>query len=239
MTTELKTIDQAGIRPLLRERLDNPSMFIGKPLILWRSYISDGVNDLLLRDVFREFNKGRGRDDRIGFWINPKNVKKEKLGICVIDTSGDYSRAWEKYCDVPMVVYGYVDAPDESVLEDFPDAEQYLFAPDYKQWADLESSTKDHRLVIDFINGTCDRDSVTCRWYNYFNNDIRDLSHRKGCDFPACWLEGLSRLRMYLKASRLKNLSEVDGDFFMKSFRPYISADLVEEFRKFISDNKL
>lgn len=142
MTAELKTIDQAGIRPLLRERLDSPATFIGKPLILWRSYISDGINDVLVREVFRDYNKDLSRDDRKGFWINPKNVKKEKLGICVIDTSADYSRALEKYGDVPMVVYAYVDSPDPSVLEDFPDAEQYIFAPDFQLWAAQESPTR-------------------------------------------------------------------------------------------------
>lgn len=239
MTTELKTIDQAGVRSLLRERLDNPGAFIGKPLIIWRSYINDGVNDVIARDVFKEYNNGRQRDLRKGFWPNPKNVKKDNLGICVIDTSADYSRAIENYSDCPMVVFAFVDSPDDSVLADFPDAGQYVFAPDFQQWAARESLTKDHRLVIDFINSTCNRDSVTYRWYNYFNNDIRHISHRKGCDFPARWLDGLGKLRMYLKIARLKKLGDVSEDFFVKSFVPYISVDLIEEFRKYILDNQL
>lgn len=63
MTARLKAIDQSGIRELIKERLYNPAMFIGKPVIIWRSYVFDRVNDLLARGIFYEYRKCHSREE--------------------------------------------------------------------------------------------------------------------------------------------------------------------------------
>ena len=103
MTTGLKTIDQSGIRVLINERLYNPDMFVGKPVIIWRSYLFDGVNDTLAQDLFREYRDCHSREEWKGFWPNPTMQKKEMLGICFIDTSKDYSRTLPAYSDLPCL----------------------------------------------------------------------------------------------------------------------------------------
>lgn len=59
MTAELTTIDQSGIRELIRERLDNPAQYIDKPSIIWRADIRDGIQQRVLDEVFNELNHGR------------------------------------------------------------------------------------------------------------------------------------------------------------------------------------
>ena len=236
MTTEIKTIDQSGIRQLLRERLYNPAMFVGKPVIIWRSYLFDCVNDTLAQDLFREYRDCHSREEWKGFWPNPTMQKKEMLGICFIDTSKDYSRTLPAYSDLPMVVYAFVDSPDESILKDFPDAEQYIFAPVFQQWAEDIRQYDNYRLIADFIQSTCEKDDVTYRWYNYFENT--DKSHRKGCDFPLEWVSGVSKLRFCRHVSRLKKLCDVDEVLYNRCF-DNISTDLIREFRQYIIEQNI
>ena len=236
LTAGLKTIDQSGIRQLLRERLYNPAMFVGKPVIIWRSYLFDGVNDTLAQDLFREYRKCRSREEWKVFKANTTIYNKDKLGICFIDTSADYSRTLAIYNNLPMVAYAFEDSPDESVLKDFPDAEQYIFAPVFQQWAEDIRQYDNYRLIADFIQSTCEKDDVTYRWYNYFENT--DKSHRKGCDFPLEWVSGVSKLRFCRHVSRLKKLCDVDEGSFNKCFQN-ISADLVREFRQYIIEQNI
>lgn len=236
LTSELKTIDQSGIRALLEERLYNPAMFIGKPLIIWRSYAYDGVNNGLALDIFHEYRKCRCREEWKGFVVNTTIARKDMMGICFIDTSKDYSRTLAKYSDLPIVVYACVDRPDESVLKDFPNAEQYVFAPDFQQWAEEIRPNARCRYVADFIRSTCEKDSVTYRWYNFFEN--ADKSNRKGCDFPVEWSSGVSQLGFCLRVSRLKKICEVEDKWFNKCFQN-ISTDLVREFRQYIIEHQI
>ena len=231
----LKAINQILLKALVRERLDNPAVFIGKPVIIWRSYALDGVNDILARDIFSEYMKCHSREERKGFMVNPKRAEKDKLGICFIDTSEDYSYTLAAYGDLPIVVYAFVDSPDESVLKDFPNAEQYVFAPDFQQWAEDTRQYGKFRLIADFIRNTYEKDSITYRWYNYFENT--DISHRKGCDFPGKWIDGVSSFGSYLRLLGLNNVNDVDEDSFIKWFRPFISTDLIREFRQYVEEH--
>lgn len=155
------------------------------------------------------------------------------LGICLIDTSVDYSRTLAKYSDWPIIVYAFVDTPDESVLKDFPNAEQYIFAPDFQQWAEDTRQFANCRLVADFIQSTCEKEDG---WYNYFENT--DKSHRKGCDFPSEWLSGVYQLGFCLRISRLKKICDVDEDLYNRCFQN-ISTDLIREFRQYIIEQNL
>ena len=65
MIQNIKTIDQTGIKALLKERVEHPEKYINTPLIIWRADLRDDVHEEILRDVFNEFNADRtGRDRR-------------------------------------------------------------------------------------------------------------------------------------------------------------------------------
>lgn len=236
MTTGLKTIDQSGIRALIEERLYNPAVFVGKPVVIWRSYVYDGVNDELARDVFSEYRKCHSREEWKGFWPNPTMQKKEMLGICFIDTSKDYSRTLAKYSDLPIVVYAFVDSPDESILKDFPNAEQYVFAPDFQQWAEDTRRLSYYPIAADFIRSTCEKDGIAYRWYNYFENT--DKCHRNGCDFPSEWFKSVRNLSILRIISPQHKLYDVDEVLYNRCF-DNISTDLIREFRQYIIEQNI
>lgn len=236
MTIGIKTIDQSGIRQLLRERLYNPAMVVGKPVIIWRSYLFDGVNDTLAQDLFREYRDCHSREEWKGFWPNPTMQKKEMLGICFIDTSKDYSSTLPAYSDLPIVVYAFVDSPDESILKDFPNAEQYVFAPDFQQWAEDTRRLSYYPIAADFIRSTCEKDGIAYRWYNYFENT--DKSHRNGCDFPSEWFKSVRNLSILRIISPQHKLYDVDEVLYNRCF-DNISTDLIREFRQYIIEQNL
>ena len=60
---EPKTIDQAGIRTLIRERLENPSLYADRPVFIWQTEWQDGIQWLLLLHECMDFNRGKDRED--------------------------------------------------------------------------------------------------------------------------------------------------------------------------------
>ena len=63
MSDSVKTIDQAGIRALIRERHKNPSLYADKPVFIWRAEWLDGVQQRLLVHECMDFNRGKDRED--------------------------------------------------------------------------------------------------------------------------------------------------------------------------------
>lgn len=54
--TELSFITQTELSRVLKTRIENPGEFIGRPLIIWRSYVGDGIQMRILEDVFKQYN---------------------------------------------------------------------------------------------------------------------------------------------------------------------------------------
>ena len=235
-----KSINQSQLSALIAERLNNPDKFIGKPLVICQAVSNDGVQEGMLREVFKAHNAGKPKEEWKGFIANPKRAKADKLGLLFIDASEDYRESLERYCGLPVVVYAkWLNTLDE-LSADFPDAEMYLFTPDFEQWAEC---IRDYKSIpswlIDFIRGKGTPEDITYRWYNYFNagcNKYLDIAKGKntGCDFPESWFEGLMRLRMYLKTGRIAKYSQVPEDFFNMCFSTGISQDLKDELREFL-----
>lgn len=208
MTTGLKTIDQSGIKALIKERLKNPGQYADRPLIIWRADLRDGIQERVLRDVFNDYNRShatqvwykmasvrkmpRTKVDVLYDMLNAKFVDrnnnrpytpvhgvgggKEDLfynALFVIDpvmVGHDYSldsealdkfqslinnREWEGIRlakDIPMVAYMCHSDEWFETSEAYPDAEQYIFEPDIKEfaeWAVIGMSQTENDFIRD------------------------------------------------------------------------------------------
>lgn len=247
---DIPSVSQSGVKELLRKRLQAFSEYIDRPLIIWRSHYYDGIQERLVKEVLKERNSGLPREEWKGVLVNPKTARKERLAFVAVDTLADYEKTLDNFDGIPMVVYAAVPSPDESILADFPNAEQYVFTPDYKEWAEwYVANSKSDRFLLDFIEHGAggNIEDITYRWYNYFNagckrrlivNGVKP-DENTGCDYPSCWKLALSRLHMAMKMARVKKLSEVKEDIFNLVFPPGISPDLASEFRTYVSEKRL
>lgn len=74
MLENLNTIDQSGIKALIKERVENPEKYVDTPLVIWRADIRDGNQEAILMDVFNEYNEGKtGRDRK---WYKIASVRQ-------------------------------------------------------------------------------------------------------------------------------------------------------------------
>ena len=237
----LKTIDQSGIASLVAERMNNPAQYVERPLVIWRSHYRDGVLEGLLCDVARAYNENKPRKGKRMFWVidvDDENKSSDYfsnpvvLGFYVVQPASARSASFvrekmreigEKF-GVPVICFMPCDATDV-----FPSVEQYLFEPDFEQWAARYAI---HSEIMDFIRGDGDKAGITYRWYNAFSTD--NPAGSKGCSMPEYWLDGRARLgfiRRIVRAARLCDISEED---FRKAFSEGISDDLVADFREYI-----
>lgn len=245
----LSEISQAEVKELLQKRLLTPEDYIGKSLILWRSYYFDGIQERLMREAVKERNLGLPKEEWRGVLVNPKSARKERLASVVIDTLADYEKTLANFEGLPMVVYAAMPVPNDSISADFPNAEQYVFSPDYKEWAQwFAAKGKKDSFLIDFIEkgASGNVEDITYRWYNFFNagctrrlmNGGAKPPENTGCDYPSCWQLFLSRLHMAMKMARVKKLCEVKEDVFKLVCPPGISSDLAADFRNYIFLNE-
>ena len=229
----IKHIDQAALSRILSERVNNREAFADAPLILWRSYIFDGIQWDVLRDVFAEFNADKDNDSRMSFFCNPRNGRKERLGLCIIDATTDYSDTLRRFRGIPTVVYAPYKELSEKIISDFPNAEHRVFLPDFEQWCQLDYVKTNFTSLVKFIRESNDAGNLSYRWYNRFG-DIPG-----GCDFPSCWIKGISKLRFLKYALKKESIGDFPEEEIRKAFQGGITSDLVEEFIRYVKTNQL
>lgn len=265
---ELITIDQKGLRAKLEQRLANPSEYIDRPLLIWRSDFRDGVTERVVHNTFHDYNRERprephkwfaatllGDDTQVSHDFLQKNIikpgKESLVGLYVLEPMliyADYKRNpgllnkfhdvinhrhWgdiRMLPDVPSVAFMSIDEDWFETPDAYPAAEQYLFDPDFEQWAGTWPAKND--MLVDFLRGGGDKAGIAYRWYNYFNNQ-KGEEHR-GCDYPSFWMAGLVKLKAEKKWKRLEKFSDIDSEDFKLAFPTGISADLIEGFRKYL-----
>ena len=132
--------------------------------------------------------------------------------------------------DIPMVTFlcREFDFDGGWLAEVCPEAEQYIFEPDFEQWA----ARGRHVYLTDFIRGNGDKAGITYRWYNYFYVD--PTVGCQGCAFPDYWLVGLCRLQLRRKVMRVERLGDLSDEDFRSAFHEGISADLVKNFKAYL-----
>lgn len=235
-----KSINQSNLAALIAGRLESPEKFTGKPLVIFEAVTNDGVQDCMLREVFKVYNAGKPKEEWKSFLANPKRANADKLGLIIVDASEGYREIIQRYNGIPAVIYAEWLDDVKDILSDFPDAETYAFLPDFEQWADCIKDYKGiPRWLVDFIRGNGTPEDITYRWYNYFNDGCikyLDISKDKntGCDFPEKWLEGLRRLKMHMKSVRVDKYCKIPEDFFNMCFSTGISQDLKDELREYL-----
>ena len=239
----LKTIDQRGIADAVAKRMAAPAQYIGQPLVIWRSHFRDGVQEGVLREVVKAHNKNKSDEEKRLFWVldvdGENNAseyfsKPDVLGFYIVQPAEIGSALFiekkmreigEKF-RVPIVCFMPCEAADA-----FPAAEQYVFEPDFEQWAAMYAV---HSEIMNFIRGDGDKAGITYRWYNRFNVGSDD---RRGCDMPEAWLEAAVRLGFAKRFSRVQKLCDLTEKSFRSAFGEGISADVVDEFLKYVQHN--
>lgn len=151
------------------------------------------------------------------------------------------NRKWgdiEILAGVPVVsfmpyTYDWFQTPDA-----YPTAEQYVFKPDFKEWANwFEYTAGAPEWFIQFIRGKGSEDDIAYRWYNYFVNKDNE-SGGNGCCFPENWERILIFLKLKLKKEGKKKISTLRDSDIDICFSG-ISQDIKEEFTQFINSNNL
>lgn len=254
--TEMKPVDQTGLRALIWERLEHPELYADKPLLIWQASWDDGIQQELFIKTCIEFNRGNAQDERKYFRLitlrgeSDDYDSQSKLNAghpagYVITTRTlsqdqdlrDVSRLMEENKNtLPIIVYlpyryepGKVDKPCFT-------AEQRIFAPDFEQWAAAWEDT----TIPNFIRGDGDEAGITYRWYNRYNDPDR------GCTSPAVWIVVSSALSCAVKLTKgFKDesfgIGSLNESVIRDSFKLAVSRcsgtasdDIVEEFVRYI-----
>lgn len=245
LTSDTKSIAQSDIKNLLKERLEHPEKYAEKPLVVWRSYFYDGILDSMVYEVRKDFNKGKSKEEKKWIAADPKRIKKDNLGLFVISFNEDFEKTLKEYQGIPFALFVPFDDNDgeiAEVIEKFPEREEYVYRPDFDEFAEKVKQMKGiPDFLIDFLTRggsiiSTDKE-LAYRWYNYFN--YSGEGKRQGCDYPSRWFDGLLLFKkLTTRMSKIKKLSDEPENLF-NMFFPSISEDLRSEFRNYIIKNNL
>lgn len=185
--------------------------------------------------------------------------KKGLLAVCPIMVGYDYKvnpaslnqyqslinkREWEglKVADgVPIVAYMSLTSDWFETPEAYPNAEQYIFEPDFEKWVKWANET-DYlpQFIIDFIRGDNSKDGITFRWYNSFRNlNPGPEMERRGCLCPIRWRQAFIRLCDKLDDQKLDKFSDLDYEDFRLAIPAGIAPDLWDEFYRYVKEKNV
>lgn len=229
---EILSIDQVGLTKLIRERVEEPEKFAGRPLVVWQAALHDGVMFDLLHDLFRDCNRGKAPEEKKTFWYPTTEVysfpdKTQCFGLYALTISNP-DEIHSLPTDIPVVIFIDCIYVNSKVPAELGNAEQYLFAPDFEEWA-AQNSLPD--FMKEFIRQGGDYEGIMYRWYNRYN------SPTEGCDCPEEWFRTRGGL-IPPQAQRKWDgrVCDYDENTFHQACDG-MSSDLVEAFRKFVVEN--
>lgn len=169
--------------------------------------------------------------------VDPINMRKDYKRDA--SSLSDYQsllshRRWKDITmkfDAPIVAYMLFSEKEFETPEKYPNAEQYVFEPDFDQWADWALSKRIvPPFLIDFIKGDGNRDGIMYRWYNLFNtqNEETDINFR-GVIYPKKWYKVLNDYSSIddVTDAVIEEVRRVNG----------ISTDIADQLKKFIDDH--
>ncbi len=122
--------------------------------------------------------------------------------------------------------------------EVYTNAEQYLFAPDFEEWA--EWALRDGKYpqeIVDFIRGNGEPQEINFRWYNFFNADPSIQTGRPGVSFPEHWDQLLISLKHEAENEGLSSIFDLTEEQIREAikFNSAISDDVKEAFGKYVA----
>lgn len=277
----LKKINQTELKSLLKERIENPGKYLSRPLLIWESLLSDGIQERILDEVFSESNKKMDKETRQWYKmvtplmgpslfgeankreyleeptvirhedsLNDEDYGKYNAGLIVIDLpvilDGEWLGEFKHLLDthnwegiglpkLPLVVY--MSRRDDKLGDpsDYPDAEQYIFEPDFEEWS-VWARKKDYpEFILEFIRGYGDKEEILYRWYNFFRSNRSSGQYkRKGCSSPQIWdrlADGLHKL------SHRKGISDIEKLMNTTDLRIILPVELYDEFIEYIHNH--
>lgn len=254
--TEMKPVDQTGMRALIWERLEHPELYADKPLFIRQASWGDGIQQELFIKTCIEFNRGNAQDVRKYFRLitlrgesddydSQSKLNEGHPAGYVITTRTlshdqylrDVSRLIEENNKaLPIIVYLPYRYEPITADETCPAADQRIFTPDFEQWA----ATWQDLLIPDFIRGDGDEAGITYRWYNRYSDP--DC----GCSSPDVWLAVNSAISCAVKLTKgFKDepygIGSLNESVIRDSFKLAVSRcsgtvsdDIVEEFVKYM-----
>ncbi len=276
-TNELKGIDQVRLRAAIRERIEHPQMYVGTPLIIWRSDIRDGIIQPMLSELFEQQHDPFGWYKIVSIRRRPQSYREavsdmlsspvvdlnntesdcrdeRRNDLLVIDPADDHDpasmadyqtllndRRWRGVGLTPGVpVVAFMNCCDDwfERPELFPGAEQYVFQPDFDEWAKWAVSKAGvPEVVIDFIRGDGREEGIAYRWYNQFRQSGSD----SGCHYPANWTRKSTvkvPWQMILETAApkfAKAVPHANRDLLDKKFGKLIPADILDSLSQYLT----
>lgn len=252
MATPVRTIDQSGVRALLKSRLEHPEPYADKPLFIWQSAWHDGIQQGLVSKTCLDLNKGKDCDEwrycrliTVGKGGNHLNSSDRKDKGCLSGYAiNTHMLNLENYlCEVdnlieennnavPLIVYLPYRYEQSLGVETYFDAEHYIFEPDFETWAETWADS----TIPDFIRGDGDEDGIAYRWYNLFNDPD------KGCSTPLVWLAVDYNLNGLIKEPH--DICDLDETLIRSAIQAgvnasggHISDDVINDFVKHLKAN--
>lgn len=113
-------ISQTELKEILKTRIQNKEAFIDKPLIIWRSYLEDGIQKRILEEVLEELNVDRSESERVWYKeIHPESFLVSDLTATTI--LPDFHIKDERYRNhkVALTVTGFLQKPESNILNKF------------------------------------------------------------------------------------------------------------------------
>ena len=130
MTTLPNIIDQARLAKLIRERVEEPEKFVGRPLIVWQAALHDGVMFDLLHKLFHDYNRGKAPEEKKTFWYPTAEVysfpdKTQCFRLCAL-TASNPGEIPVLPTDIPVVVFLDCTCANSKLPTEFSNAEPTL-----------------------------------------------------------------------------------------------------------------
>lgn len=186
-------------------------------------------------DAYGKYNFGLLVIDPIFAFMRPK---EEAAGMYISAINSRKVGDIRLLPDVPVVALMGNNQDWFEMPEKYPDAEQYVFQPDFDEWAQWAvSKGRFPKLIIDFIRGNGEKSGITYRWYNFFNTTPTNT--HTGCYYPETWNEVRKRQNLEMKEAKVDKLSALSEEQLMDALNTHhLSKDVVEAFCKYIAEYK-
>ena len=213
------------------------------------------VTPLIEPSLFGEESKREDLEDstviRSENSLNDEDYGKYNAGLIVIDLPVIIDKEWltefknllktHKWegfnmPKLPFVVYMCSRDDKLGTPSDYPEAEQYVFEPDFEEWSLWARKKGYPEFILDFIRGNGEKEEIFYRWYNRFKyNQSADQSKGEGCRMPKIWERIANRLRVLSKRKGISDIKKLLEGHEFKTIP--LSPELYNELIDFVKNN--
>lgn len=269
MSKSLPIISQSGIKSEIKSRLENPEMYLSRPLIIWRSTLNDGIQHDLLQLTCKEYNRNKsesemkwyktfivGHGSNLGISYESEVIQSEWRNphqkFCVINVLPQVDEASN-----PVSFGEAVYVPDEARLRTISETvgmPVVVYMP-FVEHPEAYPESEQFVFIPYFAE-------FKERWSGSNNKRLKaviEFFDKEGSMFEGeCltnensfsnpdplilaaeyWFKAVRNLGFALKFARKENLSELTDEQFRTSFKAGIPDNLIQKFRNFVIEKNL